>query len=713
MKICAKDTIIDFILYDEWGKGMKSIKTKIIVSIIACTLLSSVPIGLLSLKNVYATSNESAEKEMTLSCQNQKNAIDAQVAQMEQSVDTLSSIAMERMQFSKFRNRLYVKQYTEELYSDLLKSAENTDGTICAYVRYNPEITEPTSGLFLTRNNTEEDFESTVPTDFSVYDKSDVEHVGWYYIPVENGAPIWMNPYYNGNVGVYMISYVVPLYEDGESVGIIGMDIDFSQLTDMVDEAEAFDSGYAFLYQQDGTIMYHPELENGTDLEAIGLDAQTQAFLCDESNQGVIQTYTYQGIKKSVVFYPLNNGMYIALTAPNSEITANAVALSSELFGVCVLCLLVCIVLAIFLSRNIAGPIAKITKVIRQTADLNFEKTASGDSLTRRKDETGIMAGAVSDMRKVFRELVGDITAAESVIVSDMDKLDAIMQANSEMAEDNSATTQQMAAGMEETTASTTVINGNIGEIKQSTEDIRKLSKEGQETSGEIKGRADRLQSTTVASSNKALAIYEEMKEKSQAAIARSHAVDQINGLTENIKQISSQTNLLALNANIEAARAGEAGRGFAVVATEIGHLSNQTFETVDGINEIVGEVNAAVANMTECMKTIMDFLENTVVLDYNSFREIGEEYQADANTFADAMGRIYGEITQLDEKISDIAETIDNVNETVSQSAEGVNLIAEKSAEAAAKTAEGYDLLNESRDSMGSLREIIERFRM
>lgn len=693
---------------------MKSIKTKIIVSIIICTLLSSVPIGLLSMKNVYQTSNESAEKEMALTCRNEKSEINAQIAKIEQSVDTLSSIAMEKLDFSKFKNNnAYVKKYTDSMFSDVVKFSEHTDGTICAYIRYNPDFTEPTSGIFLTRNNTKEEFTSSTPTDFTMYEKTDLEHVGWYYIPVENGAPIWMDPYLNGNINVYMISYVVPLYVNGESVGIIGMDIDFSQLTQMVESTVAFESGYAFLYNGEGKIMFHPELENGTDLEEAGMDAQTKAFLCDSSNEGTIQNYTFNGVKKSIVFYSLDNGMRIALTAPNSEITADAVKLSSALMGICIACLILCVALAVFLSINIAAPISKITKVIRQTADLNFEKTASGESLTKRKDETGVMAGAVSDMRKVFRELVGDITDAEAVILSDMDKLDTIMQTNSEIAEDNSATTQEMAAGMEETTASTSLINGNISGIKQSTEDIRKLSKEGQDTSDEVKGRADRLQSTTVASSNKALAIYEEMKEKTQEAIKRSQAVEQINSLTENIKQISSQTNLLALNANIEAARAGEAGRGFAVVATEIGNLSNQTFETVNGINEIVEEVNAAVANMTECIRTIMDFLENTVVLDYNSFREIGEDYRTDANTFAEAMGRIYGEITDLDEKISDIAQTIENVNETISQSAEGVSLIAEKSSDAAAKTAQGYDLLNESRNSMQRLREIIERFHM
>ena len=72
------------------------------------------------------------------------------------------------------------------------------------------------------------------------------------------------------------------------------------------------------------------------------------------------------------------------------------------------------------------------------------------------------------------------------------------------------------------------------------------------------------------------------MKDKADAAVEQSKAVQKINDLTNEIKEISSQTNLLALNANIEAARAGEAGRGFAVVASEIGSLASQTLSTVE-----------------------------------------------------------------------------------------------------------------------------------
>lgn len=95
-----------------------------------------------------------------------------------------------------------------------------------------------------------------------------------------------------------------------------------------------------------------------------------------------------------------------------------------------------------------------------------------------------------------------------------MDRMDGIMRQTSEMAEDNSATTQQMAAGMEETTASATMIAGNVNTIKQNTNGIKELSKEGQAVSDEVKDRARQLRSVTAASSDKAMEIFQNMKGK-------------------------------------------------------------------------------------------------------------------------------------------------------------------------------------------------------
>ena len=223
--------------------------------------------------------------------------------------------------------------------------------------------------------------------------------------------------------------------------------------------------------------------------------------------------------------------------------------------------------------------------------------------------------------------------------------------------------------------------------------------------------RARKLRDDTSASNKTAMGIYEDMRKRTEEAIEKSKVVAKINELTDDIRNISSQTNLLALNANIEAARAGEAGRGFAVVATEIGALSNQTFQTVDGISEIVKDVNDAVVNMTECIQVIMKFLEDTVVEDYGSFDKVGERYEKDAETFADSMQYIYSEVSQLNNKIAEIVYAVDSVNRTITEAAVGVSLIANKSGNAARKTLEGYEHLRESENSLNLLKGLIEKF--
>ncbi len=693
---------------------MKSIRMKITLAIVFCSLISAAIISLMSISNSRTLSNTDAKKELSLSCSNASKEINALISRIEQSVDTLSDLALSQLDFSRFKNSdSYVSQYTRNLMNDFYKFSEHTDGSICSYIRYNPDFTEPTSGLFLTRPDTQSAFDSVTPTDFSMYDKDDLAHVGWYYIPVANKAPLWMDPYLNENINVYMISYVVPLYVDGTSVGILGMDIDFGQITDLADRISVFDSGYAFLVSSDGSILHHKELPSGTSLTEYnnGELAAVNDFLSDSANEGTTLGYHYNGTEKYLTFAELANGMKLVLTVPVDEIKANANLLSMKIFGFLLIGIIISIVLGIIISRTIANPIKQMTKIIKQTSQLNFQKDSRIERLMKQKDETGTMAKAVYDMRSVLRDLVSNMEQIKESLVSSMGLLDHVMKENNAISEDNSATTEELASGMQETTANTTMIVSNINAIQDNVTDIQNLSEQEQKASQDIMARARQLRDSTSASTDKAMEVYESMKARTAEAIEKSKVVAKINELTDNIREISSQTNLLSLNASIEAARAGEAGRGFAVVATEIGNLSNQTFQTVDGINQIVHEVNEAVSNMTECIQVIMHFLEETVVADYNSFSKVGERYEEDAQTFNNSMQHIYSEISDLNDKINSIAQTIENVNETISESTEGVTLIAEKSGDAVSKTLEGYNHLHESESNLNLLKTLIEKF--
>lgn len=358
-------------------------------------------------------------------------------------------------------------------------------------------------------------------------------------------------------------------------------------------------------------------------------------------------------------------------------------------------------------------PIRQLTAVIEQTAKLDFRPTKEGGKLRKQKDEIGNMATKIHIMRKKLREMMGDLQQTQQVLESNAEDLNHLMKQNSAYAEDNSAATQELAAGMEETSANAAHIVENVGIMRESSDNIQRLAEDGEKNSGQIQERAGEMERISTESRHKTDQMYAVMKQKTDAAVEQAKSVQKINALTDNIKQISSQTNLLALNANIEAARAGEAGRGFAVVASEIGDLATQTLDTVSTIDEIVGEVNSSVSNMTECLTTIMEFLEQTVLGDYEHFAQVGEQYHADADTFQQIMQQTKEAVDALEQHIGEISSTVSEINSMVEQSTDGISGIAEKSGSTQNLVTEGYDKLQECTQSVNVIWDFVAQFHL
>ena len=693
---------------------MKSIKTKIIVTVILCSLVSTFICGAISIVNSVSTSYEDSQQEMQLKCVSQSDELDTMMQNVSQSVEMVYSIAVAKLEHAaSFRtSKDYVDTYTKQMLPILMQSAQNTKGALTAYIRYNPEFTEPTSGLFLTRDNSDSEFESVTPTDFSMYDPSDVEHVGWYYIPVQNGKETWMEPYLNSNIGVYMISYVIPIEVDGESIGIIGMDIDFSEFTDTIDSLSIFDSGYGFLVNESGKVMYHKDLEIGSNLADAdsGLQSVVDA-LGNEQTEETAVSYTYQGKDKVMYYKPLENGMKFVLTAPKTELQEKSRQLAKQIFGGAAFAMILTIIIGTVLGFTITKPITQIDGIVKQTAEFEFASNPANQHLYKRKDETGRMAISLHNMRKNLRQMVANIRHVYTDLKNTTEQLSDTTKRVREMSSVNTDTTQELAAAMEETAATMETVNTTVSDIKERATDIERYSKEGRESSVEVKERAGQLKLKTQAASEKTVQMYENVQQKTEAAMEQAKAVEKINQFTQAILEISSQTNLLALNASIEAARAGEAGKGFAVVAGEIGTLATQTSTTVGSINEIIAEVNQAVANMTGCLKESTDFLEQTVLKDYEDFMGVADQYTKDATVFDDDMSAISGQINTLLSSIVEIADAMQGVSSTVSEAADGVTDIAQKTLDVSGIVQGNETLVDNNRENIVRLNSVIEMF--
>ncbi|MCH5270942.1 MAG: methyl-accepting chemotaxis protein [Lachnospiraceae bacterium] len=686
---------------------MKTLTTKIIALVTATALLLSLLIGILSIGTSRGITERQSKENLLLTAYKNAQDIDIMLYAIEQSVDSLSEMTVSTItDFSRFKTSdAYVDECTAALENAALTLARNTQGARTVYVRYNPELAYPTSGIFLVGEG--DNFELTEPTDFSMYNPDDLTHVGWYYIPVNAGEPIWMDPYLNENIDVYMISYVVPIYIDGESVGIVGMDIDFSIVEDMINDIEVYNSGYAYLTNPSNDILVHREYDPGTALSEI--DAAAAAVL---GNPGKVNTVdTSSSLVR--LYTTLHNGMKLVLTVPRSELFADTQRMTLQIAIAIVVTLILVIAIASITGSQMAKPIRQITKIIQNMAVLNFERTEGGDKLCRLKDETGEMARAVRQMRKELRTIVNLIGSSCSTLNSNIDNLLQASGNVNNMTEHNSAVTEELFATMTQTSDSTDRIKDTVIRLQQNAQSIKRLSDDSQKLSRDLMVDAENLSDNTLTATNQTQSMYEQVKKDTDIAIEHSKAVERISQLTEAISGISEQTNLLALNASIEAARAGEAGRGFSVVATEISSLAGQTNQTVESINSMVGEVYTAVSDMVKCLNTLMNFINTKILPDYDSFNSVAQKYQRDTSTMDNGMHQVNEALVELVGALDEISGTVTDINDMVRESSQGIHKIAEETSGMAEETGNNSRLAAESRDTIQELYSIVGQFKM
>jgi methyl-accepting chemotaxis protein len=212
------------------------------------------------------------------------------------------------------------------------------------------------------------------------------------------------------------------------------------------------------------------------------------------------------------------------------------------------------------------------------------DELASGDLRVevRPLSSRDVMGQALAKMVTSLSTLTGQVQKAAIIMNSSVTDIAATARQQQATTSEVAATTTEIGATSKEIHATSKELLKTVSEVSSGAEDTATLANSGQTSLGRMEDTMGHFVEA-VTSINGKLAVLSE-----KAA--------NINQVVTTITKVADQTNLLSLNAAIEAEKAGEYGRGFAVVATEIRRLADQTAVASHDIEQMVKEMQSAVA---------------------------------------------------------------------------------------------------------------------
>lgn len=544
------------------------------------------------------------------------------------------------------------------------------------------------------------------PPDYILKDRE------WYKNTIKNGTITFTDPYLDANTGQMVVTISIPLKDsNGTILGVAGVDMTIDKISEYMQTFKIKDSGYAFLVDSKGNMLYHPQKDlilkdNVTAYEGKAGEIGSRMI---KGEKGIEIAELY-GQQQYVAFAPISTSGWSTGVVVSVEEVERELQNFQNIFLIAIIAALVLLFIAVYIVAGvILKPIPKLLKA--------FEAAMNGDLTVRANvkanDEIGQLAEGFNNMIASQQGIISQVLIMAKNIKEAVDTTGGYMEELNIQIEEVSATTEELSAGMEETAASSEEMNATTVEIDGAVEAIAQKAQEGAASAGQISRKAKELKEGFTASQQSALQVFMDVKTKLEKALVESKAVDQINILADSILQITSQTNLLALNAAIEAARAGEAGRGFAVVADEIRKLAEDSKNTVTQIQTITSTVVQSVENLSASSNSLLELMSTDVDSDYKTMLVATDQYNKDAEFIDGLVTDFSATAQQLAAAMQNMLKSIGEITSAANEGASGTADIAERVGVVVEKSNEIVKQSEMIKDSTDKLEALVAKFKV
>lgn len=530
----------------------------------------------------------------------------------------------------------------------------------------------------------------------------------YFLVPKQTGKEFFNDPVWYSYTGkkedaIQMAAFCIPLTINGRFVGVAGIDVGLTSLSDLARGIRIFDTGYVIITNNSGILITHPDAELVGKLVGDDTPSEKEGILAairEGRNHSISKPNLSTGSVSLLHYAPIGVGVWekpwsLVSVAPLDRLLATQTFLAfvSVLLGIGTFLAIGLAVL--FVASRVTRPVRLVAGILNTIADgegdltqrLGLSRTDEIGNLSRSYDA---FVDKLSSMIRMMQATSGRLqesgTDLASALIETAASLDQIT-ANVQSAKGNIVRQEGIATETEEAVRE---INGHVVTLQ----DLVQRQETAVETSASsVEEMVGNIESVTrnVETLDKSLKRLVEAAEigRSQFATFRERvgAVDgQSHGLQETnemIAGIAGQTNLLAMNAAIEAAHAGEAGRGFAVVADEIRKLAEQaTLQSKSTAIEL---------------KAIQTTIRALV---------------ADSGTTDGAFGRILAEIGQVEALESEVRSAMEEQQAGSRQILESVHDIREASHEVRSHAGEMKTKAEATLATMGTLHRITQEIR-